>query len=286
MGLAIRRPLRLEQELIRRSKFALLVVLTAGCLVAADPELPSELQEVGVDEKLGDHIDLNLEFMGTDGYPHRLSEYFNQKKPVILNLVYYTCPMLCNLVLNGQTAALREIPWTPGTEYDVVTISIDPTETWNLAVQKRATTLTSYERPAPGWRFFTDYNGNVKKLADQVGWKYKFDERGKQYAHASAIIVLTPEGKVSRYLYGIKYNPRDLRLALAEASEEKIGMTVEKVLLMCFHYDPKAGSYVVFATNVMKIGGVLTMLLIGLFIYRLWKRDKSKPTEPLDGIVR
>lgn len=271
----------------RKNKVALLGLLAALTLAAADPQLPAELQDVGVDEKLGDTIDLNLEFMGTDGYPHKLSEYFHQKRPVILNLVYYTCPMLCNLVLNGQTATLREIPWTPGKEYDVITISIDPTETWNLAVQKRATTLASYERPAPGWRFFTDYNENVKKLAAQVGWKYKFDERGKQYAHASAIMVLTPEGKISRYLYGIKYNPRDLRLALAEASEEKVGMTVERVLLMCFHYDPNAGSYVIFATNVMKIGGILTMLAIGFFVYRLLSKEKNrKPTVPLDEIVR
>ncbi len=267
------------------SKVAILA-LAAVSAFAADPVLPKELQDVGVDEKLGNKIDLSLEFMGTDGYPHALSKYFNQKRPVILNLVYYTCPMLCNLVMNGEVASLREIPWTPGKEYDVVTISIDPTETWNLAVQKRATILSSFERPAPGWHFFTDYNSNVKKLAQQVGWKYKFDERGKQYAHASAIMVLTPEGKVSRYLYGIKYNPRDVRLALAEASEEKIGMTVERVLLMCFHYDPQAGSYVVFATNVMKIGGVLTMLAIGFFLYRLWSREKRKPAVPLNGIAR
>jgi protein SCO1/2 len=255
------------------------VLLALGALSAeaADPVLPRELEGVGVDEKLGEKIDLNLEFMATDGYPKPLKNYFGKGRPVILNLVYYTCPMLCNLVLNGQTNVLREIPWTPGKEYDVVTISIDPTETWNLAIEKRATVMASFDRPAPGWHFFTDYNGNVKKLADQVGWRYKYDPRGKQYAHSSAIMILTPEGKISRYLYGIKYNPRDVRLALAEASEEKIGMTIERVMLMCFHYDPQAGSYVVFASNVMKLGGVLTVLAIGFFLYRMWRSERRGP---------
>lgn len=252
-----------------------LIFVAALPLRAADPPLPRELEGVGVDEKLGETIDLSLEFMATDGYPKPLSNYFRKGKPVILNLVYYTCPMLCNLVLNAQVNVLREIPWTPGTEYDIVTISIDPTETWNLAVEKRATLLSSFERPAPGWHLFTDFNGNVKKLADQVGWRYKYDPRGKQYAHSSAIVILTPEGKISRYLYGIKYKPQDVRLALAEASEEKIGMTIERVLLMCFHYDPKAGSYVLFATNFMKLGGVLTVLAIGFFLFRMWRGERG-----------
>jgi protein SCO1/2 len=277
-----RRLLRRERELARNSKigFVLGLVLGVTSAMGADPPLPNELDGVGVDEKLGETIDLSLEFMATDGYPKPLSNYFGKGRPVILNLVYYTCPMLCNLVLNGQTNVLREIPWTPGKEYDVVTISIDPTETWNLAIEKRATVLASFDRPAPGWHFFTDYNGNVKKLAEQVGWRYKYDPRGKQYAHSSAVMILTPEGKVSRYLYGIKYNPRDVRLALAEASEEKIGMTFERVLLMCFHYDPQAGSYVVFATNFMRLGGLLTVLAIGFFLYRMWKGDRRNAAVP------
>ncbi len=247
---------------------------------AKDPEKPRELEGVGVDEQLGRNIDLNLEFMGLDGYPKALKQYFRQGRPVILNLVYYTCPMLCNLVLNGETNVLREIPWTPGKEYDVITISIDPTETWNLAANKRQTVLASFDRPAPGWHFFADYQGNVKKLAEQVGWRYKFDAKTQQYAHSSAIMILTPEGKVSRYLYGIRYKPQDVRLALAEASEEKIGpLTVDKLLLWCFHYDPKAGAYVVAATNVMKAGGVLTMLAIGLFLLKMFRGERKR--EPL-----
>lgn len=249
--------------------------------IAKDPEKPRALEGVGVDEKLGQSIDLNLEFMGTDGYPKALKSYFGQGRPVILNLVYYSCPMLCNLVLNGQTSVLREIPWTPGKEYDVVTISIDPTETWNLAANKKQTVLASFDRPAPGWHFLADHQGNVKKVADQVGWRYKYDERTSQYAHSSAIMILTPEGKVSRYLYGIKYKPRDVRMALAEATEEKIGpMTAEKLLLWCYHYDPQAGTYVVFAENVMKGGGVLTVLAIGLFLWRMWSGERRSHGRP------
>ncbi len=243
---------------------------------AADPVLPKELTGVGVEEKLGAAIDLNLEFVGTDGNSHRLAEYFGKGRPVILNLVYYTCPMLCNLVMNGQVSVLREIPWQPGKEYDVVTISIDPTEHWGLAQQKRAATLAGFDRPAPGWHFFADQNGNVKKLAEQVGWKYRKDERTGQYAHASAIIVLTPEGKVSRYLYGIKYRERDVRLALAEASEGKFGMSFERVLLMCFHYDPDASSYVLFAGNFMRAGGVLIMAGIGFFLWRMFRAERNR----------
>ena len=256
------------------SKVAIVFLAAGGLCLAADPVLPRQLEGVGIDEKLGGPVDFNLEFMSTDGYAKPLSKFVRPGRPVILNFVYYTCPMLCNLVLNGAASVLREIPWTPGNEFDVLTISIDPTETWNLAAEKRATVLSSYGKPAPGWHFFTDYNGNVKKLADQAGWRYRFDQHTGQYAHSSAIMILTPEGKISRYLYGIKYKPRDVRLALAEASESKIGMTTERILLMCFHYDETAGTYVAFAGNAMRVGGVLTMLAIGFFLYRMWRGER------------
>lgn len=260
----------------QRSSWLITAILAPALALGADPVLPRELEGVGVEEKLGAQVDLSLEFMATDGYTKPLSKYFGQGRPVILNLVYYTCPMLCNLVLNGQVSVMREMPWTPGKEYDIVTISIDPTETWNLALDKRAVLLSSFDRPAPGWHFFTDHNGNVKKLAEQVGWRYKFDPRGQQYAHASAIVVLTPEGKVSRYLYGIKYKQRDVRLALAEASESKVGMSFERVLLMCFHYDPSAGSYVMTATWIMRLGGALTALAIAWFIRRQFAGERER----------
>ena len=235
---------------------------------------PRELQGVGVDEKLGQKIDLNLTFIAEDGYPHKLAEYFAKGRPVILNLVYYSCPMLCNLVLNGQVEVLRQMPWTPGKEFEVVTVSIDPTENFGLARNKKAAYLASYDREAPGWHFLTDHEGNVKKLASQVGFRYRFDQKIGQYAHAASIFVLTPQGMVSRYLYGVKFKSLDMRLALTEAAEEKFGLT-DKLILYCVHYDPESRSYVPLARNIMRGGGALMLLGFGFILLRLWRRDRK-----------
>jgi protein SCO1/2 len=253
---------------------ALALAAAAGAqqLPRADQK-PAELKDVDITEKLGAQADLDLEFIGEDGYPHKLREYFATGRPVILNLVYYTCPMLCNLVLNGQVAALRDLPWTPGKEFEIVTVSIDPTENYGVAKAKKAAYLESYEREAPGWRFLTGYRGSERKLAESVGFGYKLDSRTGQYAHAAAIIVLTPQGKVSRYLYGIKYRAFDLRLALTEAAQEKFGVT-DRVLLYCFHYDPASRGYVPFAMNFMKTGGALTLAVLGVVMMRLWRRER------------
>ncbi len=255
-------------------KWLAFLLLAAAAGLRATQPLPPELKGVDIDEKLGHPIDLNLTFTAENGYPVALSEFFHKDKPVILDLVYYSCPMLCTLVLNGQTTALENIPGTPGTDFEVVTISIDPTETFGLARQKRAVYLERYGRPTAGWHFLVDRGGNVKKLAEQVGFHYRYDERQKQYAHAAAIMVLTPEGKVSRYLYGVKFNPRDLRLALAEAAQSKFSISVDRVLLYCFHYDPQARGYVLFATNIMKAGGVLTVIVLGAMLFVFWRREK------------
>jgi len=242
----------------------------------AEEKLPAELEGVGVTEHLGAQVDLSLTFIAENGYPVELRKFFHQGKPVILDLVYYRCPMLCNLVMNGQTSALRELAWTPGNEFDIVTISIDPNETFNLAKEKKQYYLESYERPAyGGWHFMVDEHDNVKKLAEQVGFHYKYSPSQEQYAHAAAIMVLTPEGKVSRYLYGIKVKTRDLRLALTEASESKLGTSFDKFLLYCFHYDPQAKSYVIFATNLMRAGGVLIVLVLGFTLWHLFRHEKK-----------
>lgn len=262
--------------------------MTCGCSLWAqslEERTPADLEGVGVTEKLGQKIDLDLTFVAENGYPVKLRDYFGKGKPVLLNLVYYTCPMLCNLVLNAQVEALRNVPWTPGNEFEVVTISIDPTETFKMAADKRASYLTSYERPAPGWHWLVDWQGNVRTLAQQVGFGYKLDESTGQYAHAAAIFVLTPDGKVSRYLYGVKFKPLDLRLALAEAGEGKTGMSVERVLLYCFHYDPQSKGYVLFARNVMKAGGVLTMLVLGVVLWFLWRRERNAGTHPREMVT-
>jgi protein SCO1/2 len=250
-----------------------LCLLACAVVAAADQPLPPELQGVGVDEHLGQSVNLDLTFTAEDGYPVPLRSYFHQGRPVLLNLVYYSCPMLCSLLLNGQTAALKEIPWTPGDQFEVVTISIDPTETFDLAQRKRASYLESYGRPAAGWHFLTDNHGNARKLADQVGFHYRYDERQAQYAHPAVVMILTPEGKLSRYLYGIKFSPRDLRFALTEASESRFSLTTDRILLYCFHYDPQAHGYVLFATNLMRAGGLLTVLVLGFVLARLWRRE-------------
>jgi protein SCO1/2 len=235
------------------------------------------LEGVGIEEHLGRQIDLNLTFTAENGYPVALSEYFHKGKPVILDLIYYSCPNLCTLVLNGQTAAMREIlPWTPGNEYEVVTISIDPNESFDLARKKKAIYLSSFDHPAPGWHFLCDRDGNAKKLAETVGFKYRWDERTQQFAHAAGIMVLTPEGKAARYLYGATFHPRDLRFSLAEASENRTTMAVQKILLFCYHYDPQAGGYVLFATNVMRGGGILTVLIIVTFLWRMILAERKK----------
>jgi protein SCO1/2 len=246
--------------------------VAAGTL-AAGPTLPPELRGVGVEEHLGEKVDLGLTFTGEDGYAVPLRTFFHPGRPVLLNLVYYSCPMLCTLLLNGQTAALRDIPWTPGNEFEVVTISIDPTETFDLAQRKRAMYLGSYGRPASGWHFLTDDHGNVKRLAEQLGFHYRYDPRQAQYAHPAVIMILTPEGGISRYLYGIRFSSRDLRLALSEASQSRFSLTTERILLYCFHYDPQVHGYVLFAANLMRAGGLLTVLILGMVLVRLWRRD-------------
>lgn len=257
---------------------ALIALFTPAFAQVTGEQTPPELAGVEVEEHLGAQLDLDLQFTAEDGYQYPLRKYFASGRPVILNLVYYTCPMLCNLVLNGQVAALRKIDWTPGKEYEIVTISIDPTENYAIARSKKATYLESYERPAPGWHFLTDYNGSVARLAKQVGFSYKLDEKTGQYAHPAVIYVITPEGKVSRYLYGINFKPFDIRLALVEAAKEKFGLSAEKFLLYCFHYDPAAKSYTLFARNVMRIGGVLSMLILGLALFILWRRERLPST--------
>ncbi len=262
-------------------RFSSLQFVASAALLAALPlsgqsdgeRTPRELEGVGITEHLGQKVDLNLTFIAEDGYPHALREYFQKGRPVILNLVYYTCPMLCNLVLNGQTEALRNMQWTAGKEFEVVTISIDPTEDFGMAKSKKAAYLTSYDRETTGWHFLTDNSGNVAKLAAQVGFGYKLDPKIGQYAHAAAIFVLSPDGMISRYLYGVKFKPLDIRLALTEAASEKFSVS-DKLILYCFHYDPAAHSYVPFAQNFMRAGGVLAVLILGFVLFRQWRRER------------
>jgi protein SCO1 len=268
---AVVTPLCAQNEVIGTPKNA---AERARALEDKKTSMPREMDGVGVDEKLGQQVDLDLTFVAEGGKVRKLGEFFTSGRPVVLNLIYYKCPMLCNLVLNAQVSVLKQLAWTPGNQFDIVTISIDPNETIEMAQEKKAAYLSNFDRPiGAGWHFFTDHNGNVKKLAAQVGFRYNYDATQGQYAHSAAIMVLTPKGVVSRYLYGIKFKEKDLRLALTEASEGKFGMSFEKLLLMCYHYDPASKSYVLFAQNFMRLGGLLIVLVLGSWLYRYWRQE-------------
>jgi len=245
---------------------------------------PPQLEGVGVDEHLGRNIDLNLTFIAENGYPVALKEFFHQGKPVLLDLVYYSCPMLCNLILNGQAQVMREIPWNPGDQYEVVTISIDPHESFDLARRKKETYLGSMNRPAI-WHFLCDNDDNAKKLAEEIGFHYRYDPLQEQFAHAASIFILTPEGRIARYLYGTRFRPMDVRFALAEASENRTSMTVEKLLLFCYQYDPNKHTYVVFAATVMRIGGALTVLILAFFLWRMFQGERKRAARLKEGIA-
>lgn len=233
---------------------------------------------IDVTEHMGERIPLDIEFTNDEGKKVKLAEYFHQGKPVVIVLAYYNCPMLCTLVLNGVADAAKQNKWMPGKEYQIVTISIDTTETAELAGLKRKRYLDYLAKPDAdaGWRFHVGEQSQITRLANALGFKYFYDAERKEFAHPAVVFILGEDGKMSRYLYGIQFNERDFRLALLEASEGKVGNTIDRLLLYCFHYDPSAKGYVVMAMNVMKLGGLATMLILGLFLAWMWKRDRTQ----------
>jgi len=230
---------------------------------------------VGIDQKLGQQVPLGLAFRDENGKTAQLSQYFGQK-PVILSLVYFNCPMLCTQVLNGQEAAMKGLPMEVGNQFEAVTVSIDPSDRPVLASVKKQMYAGMYGRPgaAEGWRFLTGDEAQIKQLANAVGFHYAYDPDSKQFAHASVIMVLTPDGKVSKYFYGIQYSPRDLRLGLVEASARKIGTPVDSILLFCYHYDPNTGKYGLLISRLIQAGGALTVLVIGISMLVLFRRER------------
>jgi len=266
----------------------LFIVMSVAALLYSSParaaeELPKALQNVGIDEKTGQNIDLNLTFKDETGAEVPLKNYFNKGKPVALYLVYYGCPSLCGYFLVGVTESMKALPWTPGEQFEVVTLSFDPRETPELAGAKKKSLLKMYGRgdgPAVGWHFLTGSQENIAKLTQSVGFKYKYDKETNQYAHASAVITLTPEGKVSRYLYGISYKPMDLRLALNEAGNGKVGSLVDRFVMFCYHYDPQNKKYAIYAMNAMRAGGATTVFLMaGIFLIGFRQRRQWRKTQ-------
>jgi len=238
---------------------------------------PALLRDVGLDQKLDESIPLNLTFRDEHGQAVAWSSFFGQK-PVILTLVYYQCPMLCTQVLNGLTRSLKEISLQLGSDYQVVTISIDPKERPVLADAKHMMYAGMYGRPGAvqGWHFLTGDEPNIKALAAAVGFRYAYDPASGQYAHPSAITVLTPSGRISRYFYGINYPPRDLRLGLIDASQGRIGTPVDQILLYCYHYDPMTGKYGLLISHVIQIAGGLTVVAVAFLILILLRQEKQK----------
>jgi protein SCO1 len=240
--------------------------------------LPEELENVGVTEKLDEPIPLDLVFTDENGDEVTLGDYFDGSRPVILNLGYMSCPMLCGLVANGMVEAMRGIDWTCGEEYLVLSPSIDHTETHRLARARKQSYVAQYGREgaAQGWHWLTGREDQIRALTDAVGFGFGWNEARREYAHAAVLVVLSPDGEVMRYLYGIQFEPRTLKLSLVEAAEGKAGSSLDRFLLYCFQYDAESGRYGPAARNIMKAGGAITVVVIGGMILGLKLRERRQ----------
>jgi protein SCO1/2 len=239
--------------------------------------VPEPLRDVGIDQKLNEQLPLDLVFADEAGVKRPLHDYF-RGRPVVLSLVYYECPMLCTMELNGLLRVIRVVPLDAGRDFDILTISFDPKEGAQLAAAKKDEYVRRYRRPTgeQGWHFLTGDEENIRKLTNAVGFRYRFDAVSGQWAHASGIMILTPEGRLSRYFYGVEYAGRDLRLGLVEASRGKISSPVDQVLLYCFHYDPKTGKYSLAVLKMMRIAGAATVLALGVFWFSMYRSSRKK----------
>ena len=255
-----------------------LVLSGAGAGGARAIEVPDALKDVGITEHLGQSVAISeLQFKDENARAVHLGDYFKKGRPVILNLTYFGCPNLCTFVLNGMVNSLKQVEWTPSQQYEIVTVSFDPSEGPDLAAPKRLSYLRSFGKRGAeeGWHFLTGSADQIKKLADEVGFRYKYVPEEKQFAHSAALFVLTPEGKISRYLYGIEFPPTDVKLALLEASNGKIGNVVDRILLFCYRYDAQTRKYSVYLTRVMRAGGAGTVLIFGGFLAVFWNRQRK-----------
>ncbi|HYG80527.1 MAG TPA: SCO family protein [Pyrinomonadaceae bacterium] len=246
-------------------------------LGATEDGLPVALREVKIEQRLNEQVPLDLKFKDDAGREVTLRDYFDKGKPVVLSLVFYKCPMLCDQILTGLLGSLRSLSFDVGREFDVVTVSFDPRETPELAAEKKLNFVRRYNREGAekGWHFLTGDQENIARLTDAVGFRYDYDEKTDQFAHAAGIMVLTPDGRVSRYFYGVEYFPKDLRFGLIEASDNKIGSLADQLLLYCYHYDPATGRYGPVVMRIMRLGGVATVLGVGALLLVLRRRGKK-----------
>lgn len=235
----------------------------------------SPVRDIGFDQRLGELIPLEIELRDETGRLVPLREYFG-RRPVILTLAYYDCPMLCGMSLQGLASALKTMTFEAGKEFEVVTVSFDPTETPDLARRRKTTYLAAYGRPqaAGAWHFLTGDEAQIRRLTAAVGFRYVWDPEQEQYAHATGLVLATPEGRIARYLFGIEYAPKDLRLGLIEAADGRIGTLADRLLLLCYHYDPRTGRYGAAALGSVRVGAVLTVLGLSVFILIMVRRER------------
>jgi len=261
---------------VKESLGVLGALLLAGS-VHAQQGRPPILREIGWDQRLGGTVPGDITLRDETGKEVRLADFLG-KRPVVLSLVYYECPMLCTLTLNGLASALNVLSYDAGRDFEIVTVSFEPKETAALAAAKKKTYLTRYKRPLAqqGWHFLTGDAEPIARLTKAVGFRYAWDQQTNQYAHPAGIVVLTPEGKIARYLYGVEYAPKDLRFAIIEASEGKIGTPVDSAVLFCYQYDPTTGKYTAAAMRLMQAAGVLTVLGLGGFLITMLRRERAQ----------
>jgi protein SCO1/2 len=246
--------------------------------IAAGEQIPL-LRDVGIDQMLDGPLPLGLTFTDETGADVELGRYFGER-PVVLAFVYYECPMLCTQVLNGLVGSLEALSFNPGQEFEVVIVSFDPGETPALAAEKKAAYMRRYGRPetADGWHYLTGRQANIDALTGAAGFRYAYDEAIDQYAHPAAILIATPDGRIARYLYDIQFAPRDLQLALVEATDGRIGSVVDQALLYCYHYDPETGTYGFVVMNLVRLAGILTLLVMGGAIFLSLRRERRRNT--------
>ena len=262
------------------SALALAALSWARPASADDTSVPVELQGIDIEDRQGAPLPRDIALRDQAGKSATIGDYLDGKRPVVLVLAYYECPMLCTLVINGALDEMKKLRWTAGDEYRVVVVSFDPRDTPEGAAKKRMNYLDAYGRPVAerGFDFLVGEETQVRALASAAGFHYRWDEQTKQFAHAAGAFVYTPDGRLSRTLYGITYP--GLKLALLEASEGKIGTVVDRVLLFCFHYDPLARGYVLATTRLVRASGVVTLAVLALWLLRLWRRERKRPVTP------
>ena len=267
--------------ILRAPAIALLLTVVMAAPSHAHGLDPADLREVGFDQRLGEQVPLELVFRDESGRPVELGSYL-EGRPVILTLNYFDCPNLCPLTLESLAGSLIELPFTIGDQYAVLSVSIDPRESPELAAAKKAIALHPYARPgaAQGWHFLTGEQDAIDRLTRAVGFRYAYDPDQEQYAHPAGVVVLTPGGRVARYLYGLDYSATDLRLALVEAAEQRIGGLIDRALLLCYHYDPATGRYSAAVLTTVRLAGLATALGLGAFLGLLWRTDRRGVGRP------